>query len=390
MRHLARLAAVCAAAATAAQAGCAADPAEGAWAALEIPAHFPEPIVPPDNPPTAAAIELGRHLFHDARLSVDGSTSCSSCHRQELAFADDQAVSVGALGETGVLNAPSLANALYAAPLTWSHARLTRLEEQLRRPMFGAAPLEMGMAGAERDIVERLEREPRYRDLFAEAFPGQAIDLDLARLALASFVRSLISYRSDFDRFLQGEEDALTAGARRGADLFFSPRLGCATCHAGFALTSAVATAASTGEPGAFHNIGLYDLDGRGAYPPEAPGLIAESGLAQDMGRFRVPSLRNVALTAPYMHDGSVATLEEVIRIYEAGGRVIEDGPSAGDGRASPLRSALLVPFELTDSERADLIAFLESLTDHELVRDPRHADPWEPPRAREVRPPPR
>lgn len=365
-------------AAVALGAGCVGDDAPAPIVDVELPEHFPAPIVPDDNPLTAEAIELGRHLFYDVRLSVNQAISCASCHQQRFAFADDAAVSAGATGELGVLNAPGLANAIYARPLTWAHPTITAIEEQLRGPMFGEAPLEMGITGAEDEILARLRAEPRYAEMFTAVFGDAAIDFDRIRYGIASFVRSLLSYRSPFDGFLQGDTSAISAGARRGSELFYSPRLACGSCHSGFNFTAATRSAASGGQQQSpFHNIGLYNVDGQGGYPEAAVGLIAETGVDRDMGRFRVPSLRNVALTAPYMHDGSVATLEDVIAIYEAGGRNIEDGPNAGDGRLNPFRSADLPAFELTDGERADLLAFLHSLSDDAFISDERYADPW-------------
>jgi cytochrome c peroxidase len=360
--------------------GCAAeDPGDDNVAVdLELPPHFPEPVVPADNVLTAARIELGRHLFYDDRLSVNQAISCSSCHHQERAFADESAVSLGATGEAGVLNAPTLSNVIYMHPLTWAHGRIGTIEDQLLGPMFGEAPLEMGITGAEDTILERLRAEPVYQDLFELAYPDDGIDLDAARFALASFVRSLVSYRAPFDAFLAGDMSAISPSARRGSELFYSSRLGCGGCHAGFGLSAATRSKSSAGQQlDPFHNIGLYNIDGEGGYPATAPGLIAETGVARDMGRFRVPTLRNVAVTAPYMHDGSVATLEEVIAIYERGGRLIEEGPNAGDGADNPHRSAELARFELSESERADLLAFLRSLTDQAFLTDPRHASPW-------------
>ena len=127
-----------------------------------------------------------------------------------------------------------------------------------------------------------------------------------------------------------------------------------------------------------FHNTGLYNVDGAGAYPADNTGLVENTGEPEDMGRFRPPTLRNVAVTAPFMHDGSMETLDEVIRHYERGGRVIASGPHAGDGRESPLKSGLVAGFSLTDQERADLIAFLEALTDEDFLTDPALSDPFE------------
>ncbi len=344
----------------------------------DVPEHVPLPRVPDENPLTESSIALGRHLFYDTRLSSDGTVSCASCHQQEHAFADSRALSFGVFGAIGVLNAPSLGNAAYSFPLTWGHAEVVSIEDQLVGPMFGTEPLEMGMSGNKARIEALFSADARYRALFADAYPESPATLETARLALASFVRSLLSVNSAFDRYLAGEDAALSASARRGSELFYSERLGCSTCHAGFALTTAATSRGATGAPvSPHHNVGLYNIDGSGGYPEAATGLFAESGLADDMGRFRTPSLRNVAVTAPYGHDGSVATLEEMIRIYEAGGRVVDAGPHAGDGRENPLRSAALRSFELDDDERASLLAFLESLTDEAFLRDPRFANPW-------------
>ncbi|MCP4446051.1 MAG: di-heme enzyme [Myxococcales bacterium] len=345
---------------------------------LDLPQHFPEPVAPESNPLTAASVELGRHLFYDTRLSVNDTLACASCHKQESAFADDRALSLGATGTEGVLNAPSLGNAIYARPLTWAHGDITAIEDQLVGPMYGESPIEMGMTGSEDEILDRIREDSLYNDLFAEAYPDEPLSLELAKQALASFVRSLISYRAPFDDFVAGNPGAISQSAQRGSELFYSEKLGCSHCHAGFAFTTAVASSSTNTQPTSpFHNIGLYNVDGRGAYPAAAQGLISESGFERDMGRFRVPSLRNVALTAPYGHDGSVASLEAFIRIYEAGGRNVEGGSYAGDGRENPWRSIHLRRFELSDEERGDLVAFLESLSDQDFASDPRLAGPW-------------
>lgn len=344
---------------------------------LNLPGHFPQPLVPSENPLTAESIELGRHLFYDTRLSGNETISCSSCHKQEFAFADNRSVSPGATNELGTLNAPSLANVIYSRPLTWSRSGVLHIEDQLLGPMFGESPIEMGMAGSSETILARLKSD-QYLSLFEAAFPGQVPTMDLVRFALASFVRSLVSYQAPFDDFIAGDLSAISENARLGSELFYSSRLGCTNCHAGFAFSNATLSSNTSGTPATpYHNIGLYNLDGQGAYPSSARGRIEDSGIAKDMGRFRVPSLRNVALSAPYGHDGSVATLEEFIRIYEAGGREIVSGPWTGDGRTSPWRSPVLKSFTLTDPEREHLLAFLESLSDQVLVSSEEVSNPW-------------
>lgn len=348
---------------------------------LRIPPGFPEPVLPADNPITAEKVELGRYLFYDTRLSGNGTQSCGTCHEQARAFTDGRRVSVGSTGEPHIRNANSLTNVVYNASLTWANPILTELEQQALVPVFGEFPVELGALGHEAEILDRLRADPETVARFQRAFPevSDPVDWDHAIRAISSFTRTLISGDAPFDRYVyQGEKDALSAAALRGMELFYSERLECHHCHGGFNFTEASVHAGSAFDAALFHNTGLYDLDGAGAYPAGNTGLYELTGEPADMGRFRAPTLRNVAVTAPYMHDGSVETLEEVIRIYEAGGRLIEDGPWAGDGRSSPLKSGLIPGFALTDDERADLVAFLESLTDARFLTDPRFADPYE------------
>ena len=344
-----------------------ADPPAYAWS---LPDHFPRPQVPADNPMSAAKVELGRHLFYDPRLSSTGEVACASCHRQALAFTDGRARSPGATGERTLRSAMSLANVAYAARLTWQSPLLATLEHQATLPMFGEAPIEMGLSGHEARVLAALAAEPRYAALFAATWPGDdAITMPRAIQAIAAFERSLISAASPYDRYVAGERDALPEPARRGIALFFSERLECFHCHGGFNFSDSVDHAGLAAPELAFHNTALYDLDGAGSYPAPNTGIAAVTGDPRDMGRFRAPTLRNIAVTAPYMHDGSVPTLSAVLEHYAQGGRAA----------SNPNRSGFMVGFVLTDTERADLIAFLESLTDPTFLSDPRHADPWSP-----------
>lgn len=366
--------------------GCGAD--EGAapavlpsGAGLVIPPGFPDPPIPDDNPLTPEKAELGRYLFYDARLSANGTQSCGSCHRQDIAFTDGLERSVGSTGEEHPRNSPTLTNVAYNATLTWAHPTLTSLEQQAMIPLFGELPIELGAVNHDEEILDRLRTDALYPALFAAAFPEDEdpIHFDNVTRATSSFLRTMISGGSPFDQFTyRGDKGALSAAAVRGMSLFYSERLECHHCHGGFNFTlSTIHAGSSPGDASAFHNTGLYNLDGEGAYPAGNTGVYGITGDLSDMGRFRAPTLRNVAVTAPYMHDGSMKTLDEVVRFYEAGGRVIESGPYAGDGRASPLKSALVPGFTLTDAERADLIAFIESLTDEDFLADPRFADPF-------------
>jgi cytochrome c peroxidase len=353
----------------------------GGW--LALPEGFPAPTIPADNPLTPEAAELGRHLFYDTRLSANETEACATCHVQALAFTDGLVRSLGSTGETHPRNSQTLTNVAYNATLTWAHAGLTTLERQIVISIFGETPLELAVSGHDAEVLERFRTTAPYPALFAAAYPDEAdpVSWDTVVRALASFSRTLISGDSPFDRAAYGgQTDALSPAALRGADLFFSERLECHHCHGGFNFTLSTTHETQGVIEAPFHNTGLYNLDGQGAYPPGNAGLFEITGRPEDMGRFRAPTLRNVAVTAPYMHDGSMATLDEVIRFYEAGGRVIVEGPHAGDGRTSPLKSSFVNGFTLSDGDRADLIAFLESLTDEGFLTDPRFASPFDGP----------
>lgn len=345
----------------------------------QLPKGFPQPFVPASNPMTNEKVELGRYLFYDKRLAGNGAQACATCHIQALAFTDGRAQPTGSTGQMHPRNAETLTNVVYNSTYTWANPLLTDLERQIPIPMFGEAPVELGITGNEAKVLARLKSDVAYPRLFAAAFPTDKDPFTWSRitLALASFTRSLISSHSDFDRYTAGDTTALSPAAKRGLRLFMSERLECHHCHTGFNFSASTywQTASVVEKP--FFNTGLYNLNGAGAYPSNNTGVHSITTKPTDMGKFRPPTLRNIALTAPYMHDGSVATLEEVIRLYERGGRLIKEGPNAGDGRKNKYKSGFLAGFKLTDQERNDLIAFLKSLTDQQFITDPRFSDPF-------------
>lgn len=345
-----------------------------------MPAWLAPPPVPKDNPMTPAKVELGRHLFYDSRLSADGAVACASCHKQTLAFTDGRTVSVGVRGIKGHRNAPGLANAGYNPALTWANPHADSLEFQSLFPLFGTEPVEMGMAGREDELFAVLAADDYYAAAFREAFPdrGGSIDLFTVTRAIGAFQRSMISVDSPYDRYKYGgDADAIGPAAKRGEQLFFDHRFECYHCHMGVMFTDNMQMARSPFIETAFHNNGLYNIGGKGAYPRHGAGLAEFTGRSTDIGKFRTPSLRNVAVTAPYMHDGSIATLRGVLDHYSVGGRTIEHGPHAGVGADHPNKSGLLIGFTATPQEIDDLIAFLESLTDESFLINPAYADPW-------------
>ena len=331
-----------------------------------LPAGFPRPAVPADNPMSEAKAELGRYLFYDQRISVNGQESCGTCHRQELAFTDGRAHAVGATGEAHPRSSMSLVNVAYAPTFTWANPKLDSLEDQALIPMLGTDPVELGLKGREQAFLDILRRDPVYNDLFTRAFPAETDLYTLRNVtkAIATFERTIVSARSPYDRYRWGGDmSAISDSAKRGELLFASSeRGGCFQCHGGWNF-SAVRVEGS--RQARSKGLGFFNT-GVSAYAPPNRGLFEITGRAEDIGKFRPPTLRNIAVTAPYMHDGSMATLEEVLDAYAAGGKT-----------EHPNKTRILHPFQLTAAERADLVEFLKSLTDADLLHDPRWSDPW-------------
>ena len=293
--------------------------------------------VPLDNPLTAERVDLGRALFFDTQLSRDGTVSCASCHDPDLAFTDGRSVSVGIDGRQGRRNAPTLLNRGYVRSLFWD-GRADSLEAQALLPL--SDPDEMG--NTHEEIVRRLRRSRSYPGRFAVAFGTETITIGRVAMALASFERTLLSGHSAFDQYrFDGDERALSTDARRGLELFRG-RARCSFCHEGSLFTdhhfhnTGVSWLVSSAGPGRQDiDLGRYDVTGRN----------------QDRGAFKTPSLRDVELTAPYMHDGRLPSLGDVIDFYNRG------------GEENPFLDGFMQPLNLTAREHADLIAFLESLT---------------------------
>lgn len=306
------------------------------------PAGFPSggatATAPASNPLTEAGAQLGKRLFFDKRLSRTNEISCGSCHQQKFAFSDPAAVSTGIEGHKGTRNAPALVNLAWGESFFWD-GRAKTLEDQVGQPIEN--PVEMDLKLAE--AVQRIGAEPSYGPAFQAAFGGPASE-EFLRRALASFVRTLVSGQSPYDRFLRGDKSALAAAEQHGLALFFGDGGECFHCHPPNTLTN----------EGYFNN-GSFDEGGDA-------GRKLLTGRTGDLGKFKVPGLRNVAASAPYMHDGSVATLEKVVAQYANGGR--------GHVSADPLIS----PLKLSERDQADLVAFLRALTDAEFLGDPRFA----------------
>jgi cytochrome c peroxidase len=258
----------------------------------------------------------------------------------------------------------SLTNVAYVPSLGWANPLLDTLEEQALVPMFGTNPVELGLADREGELLARLREDPVYQELFPAAFPAEADPYTLEGVvkALGSFQRTLLSFGSAYDRYVQGDHAALTAAQRRGMEIFYSEQAECFHCHGGFNFSNVVNHEGLRFVEMSFHNNGLYDAE---RWPEDNPGLFEITLDPADKGMFRAPTLRNIAQTAPYMHDGSLETLEEVVEHYARGG--------AGHPTQSPFVSG----FVLSAEDKAALVSFLESLSDPAFLSDPRHGDPW-------------
>lgn len=343
-----------------------------------IPAELWRRFVPANNPLTPEKVQLGEALYFDRRLSADGSLSCATCHDPSAAFADHNPRSVGIGGRTGTRNAPTTLNAMFSESLFWD-GRARTLEEQVRQPLVN--PSEMGMPNFEA-VVERLSALPEYRRSFRRVFKGEGITIETIAKAIASFERTRLSGDSPFDRFIAGGADALSETQKRGWELFRG-KAQCVNCHA-FGPSSPFFTDFkfyNTGVASKGKDFGRLAREALLSGPPGRDAGRALNSLAhgegfselgrylvtrrtRDIGAFKTPTLRDVELTAPYMHDGSLRTLLDVVRFYDRGG---EHNPHL-DERVRPLG--------LTDREMSDLVDFMRALTSDEVLRQATRANP--------------
>jgi cytochrome c peroxidase len=299
----------------------------------QLPRGFPQPFVPAANPMSAAKVALGRRLFFETKLSVTGQYSCASCHDPAHSYSDGRAHARGATGALLPHSSMPLINVAYNLSYGWQQPHITTLEAQMRQPLFNRHPVEIGLAGRETVACAALAADATYQQQFAAVFGG-AISIAHIIDAIAAFERTLIDGHSAFDAYVfAGRHDALSPAAKRGMALFFSRRIGCAGCHSGF----------------------NFSGNWRDHAGPTGKAGFADDGLG--VGPVRIPTLRNIASTAPYMHDGRFATLDAVLDHYEHIGRLPS---SAHGGRRDPR----LKTFTLKQEERTQLLAFLDSLSE--------------------------
>lgn len=317
---------------------------------IEVPSYISESFVgsppePADNPTTVEGVALGRRLFYETLLSGDNTMSCASCHVQTDAFSDINQFSEGITGETGDRQAMAVINLAWDTEFFWD-GRANSLEAQALGPVTN--PIELNATWP--DVVEKLQDHDEYPDLFNAAFETCEIDSMLVAKAIAQFERTLVSFESRYDKYFYLQEDVLTESELNGFNLFMGDAE-CVHCHAGPLLTDQT-----------FKNNGLsathIDL-----------GLGAVTGDAAHNGLFKTTTLRNIALTAPYMHDGRFATLEEVVEHYNS-------GVQANSPNLDPDMDHFAEGLELTDQQKVDLVAFMHTLTDEIFVSNPAFSDP--------------
>lgn len=317
-------------------ASCVQDPVKKSLPKLmEIPIGFPSINFPEENEFSLERWELGKQLFYDPILSVDSTLSCASCHQPELAFSDDVAFSDGVMGTIGVRNSPSIANVAYH-PYYTREGGVSTLETQVLVPIQEHNEFNFNIVL----IAERLNQIPNYVDQSMNAYDRKPDPYVITR-AISNFERSLLSGNSPYDQYIQNDKEALNDQEIRGMNLFFSDHTQCSSCHSDFNFTNY-----------AFQNNGLYN-------EYEDVGRFRLTNDSNDIALFKTPSIRNIALTAPYMHDGSIQTLEEVVEHYNAGGK----NHKHQDKRVKQLH--------LTKTEQNDLVQFLKSLTDHTFIKNP-------------------
>lgn len=304
---------------------------------IKAPLGLPRVPIPPDNPPTAETIQLGRRLYYDPILSADNTVSCATCHRPDAGFADPNPVSTGVQGKKGARNSPTVLNSAYFHQQFWD-GRSPSLEKQAEGPVEN--PVEM--ANTLQKVVDKLNADPGYRAEFAKAWGPGPITYEMVEKSIASFERTVVAGNSPFDRWNYGhDEKAVSASVKRGFVVFTSPKKGnCAACHI-------VGEKHALFTDNKFHNIGV----GVRSDKFTDDGLFAVTHNEADRGKFKTPSLRNIAHSGPYLHDGSLTDLKQVVDFY------------IGGGNSNPnLDKNIRVLSFLTGQERADLKAFLESL----------------------------
>ena len=314
--------------------------------------------------------QIGRLLFFDERLSINKTKSCASCHKPQLAFTDGEITPLGAFGDTVKRNTPTLINLADNSNFNWGNESLTSLQAQSNFPLFGKHPIEMGNDSLNNKTLDFIFTDNKYSSLIKQKNISN-INWQIVKNLIASYVKEMKFHNSKYDLYLQGKIE-LTKDEFAGKKIFFSEKLNCKKCHGGNDFDEPEFTRMNI-----YQNIGLYCIGNDSLYANDDNGLYNETKDKDDIGKFKIPSLRNVMLTAPYFHDGSAKNIDEVIAHYSRGGRIIKDNKNAGDGKLHPNKNESIGGFTITEKEKKQLIIFLSTLTDTNYLKNEFYRSPY-------------
>ena len=314
--------------------------------------------------------QIGRLLFFDTRISINKTKSCASCHDPQLAFTDGYRTPTGAFGDVVKRNTPTLINISDNETFNWADEAITSLQKQSNIPLFGKHPIEMGNDSTNTAALQFIFTDTAYLPLLKQN-KIKDINWKMAKDLIAAYVSTFKFTNSKYDKNLKGKL-TLSKDELAGKKLFFNDKLNCRKCHSSNDFDEPEFTRMNH-----YQNIGLYNIGKDSLYANDDNGLYNETKDRDDIGKFKIPTLRNIALTAPYFHDGSATNLGEVIDHYARGGRLIEKGVFAGDGKLHPSKNQFIEGFTITTTEKKQLISFLNTLTDTSYLSNPFYTNPY-------------
>lgn len=322
------------------------------------------------KPQPSIDAQLGRLLFFDARISVNNTTSCASCHNPQLAFTDGLKTPLGAFGDTVKRNTPTLINIAENETFNWAEEKIVSLQQQSNIPLFGKHPIEMGNDSTSNAALQFVFRDAMYLPLLQRK-KISTINWYEVKNFIAAYVKTLKFSNSKYDATIKGKA-VFNKDEAAGKKLFFSEKLNCIKCHNHQDFDEPEFTRMNH-----YQNIGLYNIGTDSLYANDDNGLYNTSNDKDDIGKFKIPTLRNIAITAPYFHDGSAANLGEVIDHYARGGRLTATGKNAGDGKLHPSKNQFVEGFTITPLQKKQLIAFFNTLTDTSYLRNKYYSNPF-------------
>ncbi len=313
---------------------------------------------------------LGRYLFYDRRLSVNNTRACGTCHNPVFAFTDGYKQSIGAFADLHQRNTAAIFNVEHSKFFTAADSTIHTLQQQMEKPLFNQHPIEMG---ANEACLKKIQHDTLYQQLFIKL--QQPFNFNTIKNSIASFVQTIHSYNSPYDAFLGGDKNAINTSAKQGMKIFFSTKAGCFNCHGGknFNQPNVIN---NEGKNQYFFNTGLYNINNTGEYPTADQGLYALTKNVDDMGFYKPPTLRNLAFTAPYYHNGTAANLMDVINNYNQAGRATVLNQK-NTTLKNKYKHHLIKPLLLNENQKLQLVNFLLSLSDSSFIKNPTYQNPF-------------